>query len=73
MKFDRIAAGEFGAVNHLLGDLNRAVVIDADLGNNKDRLPVADQTASYFYQSLSHGLLLFTLLRAGEEAIRQNL
>src|SRR5262249_28019555 len=43
LELDRLAAGEGRAVDELLGDLDRAVVVDADLGDDEDRLAAPDE------------------------------
>ena len=43
LELDGVAAGEHRAVDHALCDLDRAIVIDPDLGDHVDRATIADE------------------------------
>src|SRR5262249_41036612 len=43
LELDGVAPGERGAVDELLGELERSVVVDPDLGDDENRLAAADE------------------------------
>jgi hypothetical protein len=52
LELDRVAPSMHGTINHLFGDVERAIVIDANFGNNENGLTVSDKFVSDF--NVSH-------------------
>jgi hypothetical protein len=55
LEFDGIGAGVDGCVNHLFGDVEVAVVVDADFGNDVGWVPITDFAAAKLHFT-GHGL-----------------